>query len=68
MRVQVDEAGGDHQAGGVDDPFGAAQAGADGGDPAIHHRHVADGVHPAGRIHHPAAADHHASHTNTPVR
>ena len=67
MRVQIDEAGGHHQPGRVDHPFGAAEPGADGGDLAIHHRHIADGVHPAGRIHHPAAADHHATHIATPA-
>ena len=67
MRVQVDEAGSDHQPGRVDHPLGAAEPGADSGDPAIQHRHIADGVHPAGRIHHPAASDHQTSHVVTPA-
>ena len=66
MRVQVDEARCDHEAGRIDDPLGAAQPGADGGDLAIHYRHIADGVHPTGRIHHPAAPDHRAAHIVTP--
>ena len=50
MRVQVDEAGSDHQSGRVDRPLGAAEPCTDGGDPAIQHRHIADGIHPAGGI------------------
>ena len=63
MRVQVDEAGSYHKASRVDHPFGAAKPGADSGDLPIHDSHIANGVHPACRIHHPAATDHHAAHT-----
>ena len=62
VRVQVDEAGRHHQPGRVDHPLGAAEPGADGGDLPIHHRDIADRVHPARRIHHPAAADYQAAH------
>ena len=62
VRVQVDEAGSHHEPGRVDHPFGAAEPGADSGDLAIQHRHIANGVHPARRIHHPAATDHQATH------
>ena len=66
VRVQVDEAGRHHEASRVDHPFGAAEPGADSGDPAIHDSHIANGVHPACRIHHPAATDHQASHIVIP--
>ncbi len=36
VRVQIDEAGSHHEAGRVDHPLGAAEPGADSGDPAIH--------------------------------
>ena len=68
MRVQVNEAGSHHQFGRVDHPFGAAEPRADSGDLVIQHRHIANGVHPADRIHHPAATDHQATHIVTPAR
>ncbi len=68
VRVQVDEAGSHHQPGRVDHPFGATEPRADSGDLAIQHRHIANGIHPAGRIHHPAATDHQATHITTPAR
>ena len=67
MGVQVDEARRDHEAGRVDRPFGAAEPGADGDDPAVHDRDVADRIHAARRIHHPAAANHQAAHVVTPA-
>jgi hypothetical protein len=67
MRVQVDEAGGYDQPSGIDDALGTAKPGADSGNLAICHRHIADCVHPAGRIHHPATRDYQASHVITPA-
>lgn len=64
--VQIDEAGRDHEAGGIDHPLGAAKRGADRGDLAVHHCHIANGVHSARRIHHPAARDHQTAHIVTP--
>jgi hypothetical protein len=68
VRVQIDEAGSDHKASRVDHPLGAAEPGADSGDLAIQHRHIANGVHPARRIHHPAASDYQATHSVIPLR
>ena len=68
VRMQVDEAGSYHKAGRVDHPLGAAEPGADSGDLAIHHRHIANRVHPARRIHHPAASDHQGTHVVIPLR
>ena len=44
MGVQVDKAGRDHEASGVDHPLGATKRGADSRDLAVHHRHVANGI------------------------
>ncbi|MGY4467339.1 hypothetical protein ACVWWK_003021 [Bradyrhizobium sp. LB9.1b] len=66
MCVQIDEARCDHEPGRVNHPLGAAERGADRGDLAVHHRHIPDGVHSAGGIHHPAARDHQAAHIVTP--
>ena len=66
MRVKVDEAGGYYEPEGIDDSLGPAQSSSHGGDLAIQQRYVAHGVHSAGRIYHPASADHQATHIDTP--
>ena len=66
MCMQIDEAGRDHEPGGVDHALGTAKRGADGGDLAVHDRHIANRVHSAGGIHHPATRDHQAAHVVTP--
>ena len=44
MLVKVDEAGGDDEAGGVDDPASAERSGGDAGDFAVADADVADGI------------------------
>lgn len=62
MGVEVDEAGRDHEPGRIDHPLGAAERGADGGDLAVHDRHIANCVHSARGIHNTAARDHQTAH------
>jgi hypothetical protein len=64
--MQIDEAGSHDEPRRVDHALGAAEPRADGGNLSIHHRHIANGVHPACRVHHPAATDHYAAHLVTP--
>src|SRR5206468_9516155 len=66
VRVQVDETGSHHEPGRVDHPFGAAEPGSDSGDPPIHDCHIANGVHPARGVHHPADSDYQAAHIVIP--
>jgi len=51
----------------VNHPFGAAEPGANGGDPAVHDRHIADGIHAACRVNYPAATNYQSAHIATPA-
>ena len=57
VAVQVDEAGRDDEAGGVDLALRRAQIGADGGDGAAGDRHIADLVEAGFGVDHAAISD-----------
>ena len=57
MRVQIDEAGRDHQAGGVDRLGGIQRRFGNRHDGAVANADVADRIEAALRIHHPPAGD-----------